>query len=330
MTELEQLKLKIEQEGRDAIFQIDRSNYGPNLFFTIKDVDTFDFLLEQGLNLHHTNYKNQNALFYNKNITILQKMLDAGLDVNSMDNQGNTPLGHALFAHTEPHGIEYVKFFMENGANINHKEAEGLPILFSGNIEKEYLDYLADYHLDKIDFTNIDYNQNRNLYYYTTHEVFLKKLHEHNMDINLVDNVTQQTAIFHLSTKKDLETFISYGANPFVVNEDKDNLLTTSTDYLEYEAIEYLIELGIDLNHRNKYGHNCLYYTSDEKKAKLIINSGLKIDEEFTESDFSPEIAQLIKNKIASDKALKEKSLLKKSIKNTEQISQNKDFKKRL
>ena len=68
-----------------------------------------------------TPWGGQTALVYAKNLEIAQMLLDAGADVNAMDQNGWTPL---MWAYT-PKELEKVKWLIKHGANVNHILASG-------------------------------------------------------------------------------------------------------------------------------------------------------------------------------------------------------------
>lgn len=85
-------------------------------------------------------------------------------------------------------------------------------------------------------------------------------------------------------SQKYIEKLIDYGANVNITNEKGDNIPyiifnypSTAKDFpFDYELtlsmLKYLIAKGLDISHKNKNGHNALYY---------LQNSRFKIDENY-------------------------------------------------
>ena len=77
---------------------------------------------------------------------------------------------------------------------------------------------------------------------------------------------------YSTESQKCIEKLVDYGANINITNENGDNMLhiifnypSTAKDFpFDYEAtlnmLNYLIEHGIDVSHKNKEGYDALYY----------------------------------------------------------------------
>ena len=93
------------------------------------DKDKVKELLNSGVNIDERSNKNQRtALMWavrNKNIRMTKFLIKRGADVNLFDNLLNTPLHFAGQGFDE--NLTIVKMLVENGANINFINVNGLP-----------------------------------------------------------------------------------------------------------------------------------------------------------------------------------------------------------
>jgi cytohesin len=70
----------------------------------------------------------------NNEINFIKFLIEAGADINAKDNQGNTPLNNFPLYHDEDSyeaRIDTLSFLIANGAEINNKNNKGYTILHS-------------------------------------------------------------------------------------------------------------------------------------------------------------------------------------------------------
>lgn len=91
-------------------------NRAENALFHINDIKTIDILIRNGININHRNQSGQLA-FPNFSVTpeVMTLLIESGLDIYSLDNNGRTLLFNLLLADI------YI-LLMEAGCNINHKD----------------------------------------------------------------------------------------------------------------------------------------------------------------------------------------------------------------
>jgi ankyrin repeat protein len=82
-----------------------------------------EFLIENGANLNTINKYGENLLFPASNIDILRLLIGRGLDINSRDSRGRTPLHSSI---QDIPNFEKFLFLIENGADPNIKDSEGI------------------------------------------------------------------------------------------------------------------------------------------------------------------------------------------------------------
>ena len=175
---------------------------GNNAIFGCRTLEALDFLISNNINIHHVNKQGQNALFHQKKPEILKKLIELGLDTSHTDAKGYT----CIFAHYMD--VEGLQMLLNAGCDINHIDNEGRNILFlplspevlsiaidagcnvnhinhagKGFIEEEY-----DDELQKIILSHIDKFERKTLHVdfcNLSSALFLSDLSEHGFKIVL-------------------------------------------------------------------------------------------------------------------------------------------------
>jgi ankyrin repeat protein len=205
-------------------------------------------------------HKGDNALHFaamSGSKVIAQKLLNAGIDINSQNNVGYTPLHAAiLYSNMQEKNKEaqeeLIKFFIEKGANINLSAS----FLFS-TIALSTLDSL---NLEGTESSNIDIKKNA--------DKIVKKLIDLGLNINLkypLGNTALHWAV--IFNRKDLvKLFISKGANLSIKNDDGKTVLNLAIENHHNEIaalltpkttqVRYITEIKYDnevLNHQKSF-----------------------------------------------------------------------------
>ncbi|MCX9004391.1 hypothetical protein NLN86_22445 [Citrobacter portucalensis] len=94
-------------------------NRAENALFHINDIKTIDILIRNGININHRNQSGQLA-FPNFSVTpeAMTLLIESGLDIHTLDNNGRTPLFTPLLANI------YI-LLIEAGCDINHRDHNG-------------------------------------------------------------------------------------------------------------------------------------------------------------------------------------------------------------
>lgn len=92
------------------------NEHGQNALFHINDIKTIDILIRNGININHRNQSGQLA-FPNFSVTpeVMTLLIESGLDIHSLDNNGRTLLFNPLLADI------YV-LLIEAGCDLNHRD----------------------------------------------------------------------------------------------------------------------------------------------------------------------------------------------------------------
>ena len=131
LDELEMLKL-FEKYNPD--FNVS-DNYGSNVFFFTRKVETVNYFLQHGADINKRNKSGrtpliQHSLAY-ENQDHVKFLLEKGADINAQDNKGNTLLMYAIALRNEPLINEILK--LNPDVNIKNKEGKT-----ANDMAKEY------------------------------------------------------------------------------------------------------------------------------------------------------------------------------------------------
>ncbi|MBR6416060.1 MAG: ankyrin repeat domain-containing protein [Bacteroidales bacterium] len=93
---------------------------------TRNDMESFDTLLESGVDLEDTDYNNFTALMYaayRGRLEMAKKLLERGANIECRDSFGNTPLSRAIMLKD---GTEMIKLLLSYGADVNAENNYGV------------------------------------------------------------------------------------------------------------------------------------------------------------------------------------------------------------
>ncbi|EBP1745695.1 hypothetical protein OB74_11110 [Salmonella enterica] len=112
-----------------------------NNIFRVKSKNGVHRCLNAGVNINTCNNKGQTALFTCNVHEALQAMINAGIDVNHLDNDGNNALFYAQ-------NVETVELLVSNGINVNHRNKSGTLAIQHINVSPGLIKYLIKAGLD--------------------------------------------------------------------------------------------------------------------------------------------------------------------------------------
>jgi ankyrin repeat protein len=97
---------------------------------THNDMESFDTLLESGVDLEDTDYNNFTALMYaayRGRLEMAKKLLERGANIECRDSVGNTPLLRACFSHGyNEKGTDMINLLISFGANVHAQNRAGV------------------------------------------------------------------------------------------------------------------------------------------------------------------------------------------------------------
>jgi len=95
------------------------------LFSALLKKPVAEFLVKEGINIHHVDINGRNALFYSS-IPVMKILLNKGINVNQVDNDGN----NYLLARPRLLTKENTRMLHKHGIDMNHVNNRGENVLF--------------------------------------------------------------------------------------------------------------------------------------------------------------------------------------------------------
>ncbi|EAY04906.1 ankyrin repeat protein, putative [Trichomonas vaginalis G3] len=190
---------------------------------------------------------------------VLEILILCGIDINSKDKYGNTPLHLAAYGKLKI----TVEFLIANGANVNARnnvEKTPLHLATKGN-GKKVAEMLLCHGAD-INAKDAKGNTSLCLNAHSFHQKITNILISHGADINSKNN-DGWTAL-HIAIKEDQteisKILISHGADVNVKENKGNTPLHFAAKHYRQSVIELLLSNGADINPKNKDGKTPLHY----------------------------------------------------------------------
>jgi len=241
-------------------------------------------LIKNGINVNQINNRSENALFYVKNVKEAKLLLESGSDVNQCNRFKRNVLFNTRMSN------ELFETFLQHDINVNVKDSEGSPLIFSLNftlmklVEKYKTD--VNWHLQHKNGESALFK------YFMFDEVNF--LLSKGVNPNVVDDKTKTPFFFEpyfLKQSKNLSLLKKFNADLCILNKDKMNfitkMLTTRNDNdCSYEWLKELFSLFPEIKEKNLLNQinwkgdtiaNSLQ-VKNEKILKLLIDNALDIN----------------------------------------------------
>lgn len=230
------------------------------------------------------------TLFESENLDEIDYLLRNGLDVNSRSNIGY----NAIFIPECT--LEKTKFLINHGIDFKLTTHEGLNALFNYNHKSQPFDkfkflveqgvnhqQICNYSVTDCVFNNCSIEIAEYLFKHLNFDI-----HRKNEDgFNLLNSsnrdvceflVRQNVDIFNLSIdgyntlflndKDTLEYLVGLGVDPFHISKNTKESVLFYTPSLH--STQYLCDLGVPVNHKNRDGETCLM-NKDYKSLKYLV-----------------------------------------------------------
>ena len=223
-----------------------------NIAFKVKDLEIFNYFIQNGASVDQTNSDGNNALinacYYNES-SVISLLLKHTNNINQQNLEGKSALTNAVSRNT----IENIKLLIDKGCDIDVKDNNGNGLLYYAikysqkskmNVFNEKFDYLINKGLNP----KTHNNKGENLYHVAIEKnnmEIIKKIGDYNININTV-NKDGMTAL-HIAAMK---------AN----NSDIMRLLS---------------EKGADITSKTNFGETAFDLASENE---LLIKSKTKLD----------------------------------------------------
>jgi len=181
--------------------------------------DVLDLLLEYNISPTNSKYE---GIFdgYNIDTLEIQKFYDAGIDINSKNKYGITPVMYAA----RQGDVHLIKYFQKLGADVNVFSRFGYNIMYYA-IDNENLDLIT--YLDSIGVA-IDYKSKK----------------ENTLLIGAAkgDKFYSRDTSYFISKKNICEYLIQNGVNKYCVNEYDESAFSEAISTWNIEVVELLLE----------------------------------------------------------------------------------------
>lgn len=132
------VKILIEAE---AGVDIKSTKYGKTALIMASNPDIAQLLIDAGADINATDHDVQTALMMAANPDIAQFLINAGADINATDKDGNTALilnaGKNKLTTSDSNISEIFKLLIDNGADLNLKNAKGRDAMFFAEQAKD-------------------------------------------------------------------------------------------------------------------------------------------------------------------------------------------------
>ncbi|KAL6631669.1 ankyrin repeat-containing domain protein [Neocallimastix sp. 'constans'] len=197
-------------------------------------------LIENGSNIDIVNKKIKliNTIINNHNLTLLKYLINIGLDVNSMDKNGYSPLIYAIKAQNK----SIIDYLLECDTNING-----------------------------IKDISIDFNLIKKILKLNNPQL-LTILYNNKFDVNQKDERGETVLNFAIefSNERFVKYLIDNGAD---VNKEGNKYCTPLVKAIfngNINIVKYLIDFGADINKRVSYGNTPLIYAIENNNIDII------------------------------------------------------------
>ena len=230
-----------------------------------------------------------------KYLEIARILIENGLDINKMDENGSTTLSKEV----EKKNYEHVEFLIDCGADVNIKNINGKTLLLNevmkGNSnyrmidflirngadielrdgeEKTIIDDLVEIILIQKGFKEEDFEKYPDIYEDEDYDLLLKKMlaYRPNLDKTRSDG---RNILFDVITYNDFDTLrllFNYGINPNIIDKEGNTPLSILVDHglklkdtnereLFLERLVFLLKFRVNVDIQDKNGYTVFHKT---------------------------------------------------------------------
>lgn len=207
----------------------------------------------------------------------IEALIKSGADVDSLDNNGNTPLYYAV----KKNNFKIAGLLIDNWADVNCYSYDSRAILGAAV-------YNQNIKLSKLLIDNGAYASYDHIYYAikSSNEDLIKLFSDNcpEFDIISIKNKCDWDYLFTVVENNDsefLKALIDIGADVDYLNIDKLPLLSFVCKLGFYETAKVLVERGADIKIADNYGINPIIWASwygHTEIVKLLIDKGANVN----------------------------------------------------
>ena len=237
--------------------------------------DLVKYFLDKGIDPNTADSNGETPLMLASNLDIFKALLDAGAKVNAVDSNGDTALHEACRSYNNKEKVKLLLSAQDIDVNAKNK-AEKTPLMLAveGDIIKALLD--AGVKVNAVDSKG-DTALHLACYYGNTERVELL-LSAQDIDFN-VQNNAGKTPLMLASEISIIKALLTAGAKVNAVDSNGDTALHRACDDGEREKVELLLSAqGIDFNVQNNAGKTPLMLAYNLDIFKDLLAAGAKVD----------------------------------------------------
>lgn len=240
-------------------------------------------LLEWGADPNRENFSGETPLFsavspnnarMPKRIARIQKLIDAGCDINHKNSRGLPALYRGFPLDTSYQKPEIIECLLKNGADPNFANEKGASFILHQmhRSSSKYLGLFAPY------FMHDSANFFGKTILHTAAELgrtdsMLTLLRYENMDLNR--RCDQGLTALHYAAKNrrvSIEPLLVAGADPKVIESASWNTsLHLAVDVNNAEAVQFLLEAGADVHAKNKRGVTPVSLAAGSNSLEMLL-----------------------------------------------------------
>lgn len=189
----------------------------------------------------------------------LEKLIEAGADVNEVTMYGDFPLN----CTNDP---DFAELLVRSGADVTFLDFDENTVIHSRDVSLQLLKFYIESGLDP--YRKNDFQENA-LYYIEDPETFEYLLE---LGLSAKDQDLDKSTALHTCNNIDCaKLLLKYGADPEARNYTNSTPLHTTCNI---EIAQLLISEGVDLNARTECENTPLHTASDPQIHRLLVSSG--------------------------------------------------------
>lgn len=269
--------------------------YGQTLLTQqISDASVLDYLLKNGIDVNINNCYGENALFFNNDICILKKLIDAGCSISQKNDFKDYPIyksvqNKEIFSlyieagfdvNAEDFWIfeynpcaEVLEYAIERGLDLNRKDKENA-INLIGDFElaqcyvKHNKEFLAQQGIIK------------NAYVFEQ-ELKKGKISDNVFSLYLSAGLDPKNWLYMNLSLKKIQSVNKYFSQRLFTYDDYGNNLLMNYFCDDMIIFDYLLSRGLDINHKNNKNKSVLHLLHHWEGAEYLIERGAFIYEDW-------------------------------------------------